>query len=305
MGVCAMENEVDVIRWHILNHAIARKGYTPESKWGKNRFAVEPTLESFRPVAEAMGIGPGTKVIHTHTTSGHYRKLLEALGARVDAVDISLDSALRSGAAVEDAMRLVNNRRLRGKYDVAFAFEPTHLFHLSGSIVSSAAYLASLMHALKENGKIYLLARAYVTGGAPADSFEAVLETLAKNFGLKYRTVENRDGKDWWERHTFTVRSQKGDGNEEVHKIQVFQIDRDERARKMLLKFAQQADRAIMEAFRGRTQIGHSLKEHEREIDTAIERLRQRKIETADGQKSTYDVLMEYAKRGEAYIKTF
>ncbi len=322
-----MFSDEEVARYHIINHVLARKGVNPEQAWGERHFSIEPTDEGFRRVLEMMGVRPGMRIIHTHTTSDRFRRLLESAGAKVDAYDISLDSALRAKAKLADASRLLEWSKLRNRYDAAFSFEPTHLFHLSGSVITGAAYLASLMHAVKDGNPIYIAAGASYSGGSPADNFQAVFDWMREHFGLKYTML--RDSSRSMHNDYIFVPSRVEEIAAERDKngvwrsvrrtvikpvpLAVFRILSDPRVQKRLLEFARAADRAIV-PISPHAQIMRAMltargdtysKVREQILERAVPRLQNTIVPTVHGPVSAYDLILSYARRGNSYLKTF
>ncbi len=311
----------EIVNYHVYNHILARKRADPKSVWGEKRFAVEPTEDGFRRLASMMNIRPGMRILHTHTTSDHFRQLLESVGAKVDAYDISLDSALRAGAKLGDASRLLEWSALRNKYDAAFSFEPTHLFHVSGSVITAAAYLASLKHAVKDGRPIYIAAHASYSGGSPADNFQAVFDWMGKHFGLRYSLL--RDSKHG--EYIFVPaavddvvveRDEEGNYRSVLRRVvkpvplHVFKIPSDPRVQRMLINFARAADRAIvpglheLEAKRAiRGDVYSDVRK--RILDRVVPRLMDVEVPTVHGSESVYSLLLDYARKGNAYLKTF
>ncbi len=310
-------DDSDIVRRHVGNYIRQRLEANPEALWNEDHFAVEPLPDAFVPLLKTLGIGPGTRVLHTHTTSSHYADLLKRAGADVETYDISLASALRSGARVRDATRLFEWGALRSRYDSALSFEPAQFFHVSGSVIGAASLMASYMHAVRKGGPIYVIARSGYGGGTPADNFDAVFAWMRKHFGLDYGYaprdtdfvihVPSRYFGPQYTRHTARGIQVVSRGTVLNYPISIFRIVSDPVVVRRLLRFARAADRAAVPSrwqypnLRG----DHRDSKFSEAVERALSRMKARKVRTLRGTLSLYDLLKDYAALGRSYLKTF
>ncbi|HID09167.1 TPA: hypothetical protein EYP13_02970, partial [Candidatus Micrarchaeota archaeon] len=148
---------------------------------GKDTFSYVPNEQTFKQILSDLGIRAGSSVIHPYSADSKYRELLERAGARVDAVDLSLWSALRAGGRIGDAERLVDYAKR--KYDHYLAFEPASLFMVSGGPIRAILSLASALNVAK---KVHILYHhePYASIGTHVD-FETFFEWLKRHFGVR------------------------------------------------------------------------------------------------------------------------
>ncbi len=184
------------VRDHVFNYLWERLRKNPGMHWNSNRFSAEILPEGFREVANLLGLKPGMRVLHTHTTGGHYAQLLREHGLHVDTLDVLASSAVRSGGKVLDATRLYEWPQLKDRYHLVFQFEPAQYFLSSGNGIGAAGLTASSIHAVKKpDGRIVIAARA-PAGVSAADNMEATLEWMRRYFGLRYDILRHPETGD-------------------------------------------------------------------------------------------------------------
>jgi len=153
---------------------------------GKNTFSYVPDKGTFRKIAQDIGIGKGSRVIHPYAVDSRYKELLESVGARVDAVDLSLWSVLRADGRLGDAERLVDY--VKRPYDHYFAFEPASLFMGSAGPIRGILALASSLNTAEKAHILYMKEPPLQSG--PHVDFEAFFSWLKRRFGVDYTLRE-------------------------------------------------------------------------------------------------------------------
>lgn len=192
---------------------------------GKDTFSYVPNEQTFKQILSDIGIKPGHSVIHPYAADSKYRELLEKAGAKVDALDLSLWSALRANGQIGDAERLMDY--IKQKYDHYFAFEPASLFMASGGPIRAILALTSALNVAE---KVHILYHhePYTSIGTHVD-FETFFEWLKRHFGVRYK-----------------VREYKVEGGKV---LSVATLDADDQRRRELLEFARHLHRAITMGF--------------------------------------------------------
>ncbi len=288
MGCC----EEGHIKTHIERYIRTRFFPDVHRAWPDTHFDVEMDQNSLKSILERAGIRPPAHILHTHTTSPHYKELLERMGFDVHAFDLSLPQAVRSGAKILNAERVFEFQR--GKYDGALVWEPAEFFHGSGTIFGSAALLHSLLRAVKPRKPVIVLATDYVTGGGPADNFEAVLHWAEKHFGVHVERLR-REGKDPLAHYVLDVRSGQR------ARVAAFKITADGDALQRLYAFVHRFDSLAARHVR-KTASAPALED----ISDRIYRdLRQLRVPTVGGHKTMLDVVKDYLHLYNRYMKTF
>jgi len=283
------------ISHHIVNYLKTRFAPPTLQKWGFNHFEVEMRKEDLENILRRAGLHPPGRVLHTHTTSSHYKELLEQMGFKVDAFDISALQASAAGGKVANAERIFEFSR--GKYDGALLFEPAELFHGSGNIFGSVALIHSLLRAVKPGRPAVILAQDFVTGGGPSDNFEAVFRWMQKHFGIRVERVL-RDPNAPVEEDVHYVTDKN---TNQQNRVVAFKISADEDALKRLEAFVKRFDEiAARHVRKSATPLfGDELPRR------IYDEFARSKLPTVAGEKEARFLLEDYIRMYKQHMKTF